>query len=165
MEKSSILGTLIGIGEMKVSSDATEVLTAPNLGSCLGISIFDPVTKVGGMIHCLLPLSTKNPEKAKEQPGTYVDTGVPLLLEQVLKKGGQKKDLIICVAGGAAMNTTNDMFEIGQKNYTVLRKILWKNNLLIKKEDVGSNTPRSISLYCGSGEVWLKVNGERTQMV
>lgn len=164
MEKSSILGTIIGIGEMKITSDQTEILTAPNLGSCLGVSIYDPSIKVGGMIHCLLPLSTKNPEKAKEKPGTYVDTGIPLLLEEILKRGGQKKNLVICVAGGASMNSTNDMFEIGQKNYSILRKILWKNNLLIKKEDVGSNTPRSISLYCETGEVWLKVNGERLQM-
>ena len=55
--------TLIGIAQMKVSKNPTEILTAPNLGSCLGISVYDRVNKIAGMIHCLLPLSKSDPDK------------------------------------------------------------------------------------------------------
>ena len=53
--------TLVGIGEMAISSTAGEILSAPNLGSCVGVAVYDPIHAIGGMIHCLLPLSKSNP--------------------------------------------------------------------------------------------------------
>ena len=150
----------IGIAQMKVSDDPSTVLTAPHLGSCLGIAIYDPVKKIGGVIHCLLPMSKSDPEKAKEKPCMYVDTGVVKLLEELIKMGADKKNLVIIVAGGAQINDKNNVFEIGKKNFTVLRKILWKNNLLIKAQDVGASHSRTVSLNIGTGEVLLKANGE-----
>lgn len=164
MESSKLLGTIIGIGQMHVTSDPTELMTAPNLGSCVGVAVIDRASHVGGMIHCLLPLSTKNPERANKEPATFVDTGIPLLLEKIFEKGGQKKNLEIYVAGGASINSTNDVFEIGSKNYTVLRKVLWKNNLLINAEHVGADTPRSLSLSMDDGVVCVKVKGEKIQL-
>ncbi|MCB0317545.1 MAG: chemotaxis protein CheD [Bdellovibrionales bacterium] len=150
----------VGIAQMKVSTDPSTVLTAPHLGSCLGVVIYDPIRKIGGVIHCLLPLSKSDPQKAKDKPCMYVDTGVVKLLEELIKLGASKKDLEICVAGGAQINDPENIFEIGKKNFTVLRKILWKNNLLIKAQDVGECHSRTISLNIGTGEVWLKANGE-----
>lgn len=156
---------LIGIGQMMVSSEATAILSAPNLGSCLGIAIYDPIKKQGGLIHCLLPLSKSNPDKAASEPCTFVDTGVVTLLNELVRLGSQKKDLEIIVAGGSNINDSNNVFEIGVKNYTILKKILWKNNLLLKGEDVGSNVSRTVSLHIGSGEVFVKVNGELKRLL
>lgn len=156
---------LIGIAQMMVSDKPDDLLVAPNLGSCLGVSVYDPKNKFGGMIHCLLPLSTSDPDKAKERPCMYVDTGVALLLESILKKGAKKSDLVIAVVGGANINDENGVFEIGKKNFTVLKKILWKNNLLIKAQHVGENFSRTISLSIGSGEVSLKYNGETKNLI
>jgi chemotaxis protein CheD len=155
---------LIGIAEMVISKDPHSVLAAPNLGSCLGVSAYDQRTKIGGMIHCLLPMSKSDPAKAAEKPTMYVDTGVALMLSKLVAQGCQIKDLEINVAGGAQINDQNNFFEIGKKNYTILRKLLWKNNLLIKGEHVGGVISRTISLRISSGEVWLRVNGEHFQL-
>lgn len=155
----------VGIGDIVISSSADDCLCAANLGSCLGVVAFDPVSETGGMVHCLLPLSKSDPEKAKARPGMYVDTGVTTLLEKLFRKGVQKKDLIIAVAGGSAINDTKGVFEIGNRNFTVLRKLLWKNNLLLKAEDIGGDCSRTVSLFLGSGEVWVKKRGELLQLL
>ena len=159
-QENKPINHLIGIGEMRVSTSEAEVLIAPNLGSCLGIAIYDPVLRHGGMIHCLLPLSKSNPEKAQSEPCTFVDTGVVSLLSEIMKLGSQKKDLLIAVGGGSNINDANNVFEIGVKNYTILKKVLWKNNLLLKAEDVGSNVSRTVSMNIGTGEVLVKSNGD-----
>lgn len=157
--------SLIGIGQYKISSDANEILVAPNLGSCLGVSVYDPKHRRGGLIHCLLPFSKNNPDKALKEPHTFVDTGVVSLISQMLGMGSDKRDLILAVGGGSNINDANNIFEIGAKNYTVLKKVLWKNNLLLKGEHIGSNVSRTVSLSIATGEVWVKVNGEQIRIV
>ena len=147
---------LVGIGEMIISETPDDVLAAPNLGSCLGIAVYDPVHKRAGMIHCMLPLSKSNQEKAADNPSLYVDTGVVDLLAKMCARGSQKKDLVISCVGGSNISDTNNVFEIGKKNYTIFRKVMWKNGLLIKAEHVGDSISRTISLHVDSGEVWLK---------
>ena len=149
----------VNIAEMVISEDPGVVLAAPNLGSCLGIAVYDPGARVGGLIHCLLPTSTRDPEKARERPYMFVDTGVVRLLEGVLKHGGRKNNLVVSVAGGAQINDDNGVFEIGKKNYTVLRKLLWANSLLIEAEDVGGKHCRTITLNIATGEVAIKITG------
>jgi chemotaxis protein CheD len=156
---------LIGIAQMRTSDDAADVLVAPNLGSCLGVVAYDPKLKRGGMIHCLLPLSSADPEKARSTPTMYVDTGVALLLETLLKQGSQKKDLLIAVGGGSNINDTQNVFEIGKRNYTVLRKILWKNNLLIKGEHCGASYSRTVSLAIGTGTCIVKTPEAEIQLL
>jgi len=156
--------TLVGIAQMAISDSAQDTLVAPNLGSCLGVVAYDPKKAIGGLIHCLLPLSQSNLEKAKSEPYTYVDTGVVLLLKELFARGCSKSDLVIVVAGGSNINDENNVFEIGKKNYTVLRKVLWKNNLLIKAEHVGDRISRTVSLRMETGEIWLKISGQETKL-
>ncbi len=144
---------IIGIGEMAVSTSPHDTLVTFSLGSCVGVSFYDPVALVGGMVHCMLPLSKSNPEKAKAQPCLYTDTGILHLLESILKKGAVKKRLQTRVAGAARMIGGEDMFRTNERNYTVLRKILWKNNLLIHGESVGGSIPRTMTLYMHTGRV------------
>lgn len=155
---------LIGIAQMKISGDAGDVLVAPNLGSCLGIAVYDKVSLIGGMVHCLLPLSKSDPQKAANNPCMYVDTGFTFLLDQMLSRGADKKRLSIVVAGGANINDADNVFEIGKKNQTVLKKLLWKNGLLLKAEHLGENYGRTLSLHVGSGKTFLKAKGETTEL-
>ena len=122
---------IANIGEMVMSDKPTVILSVPNLGSCLGIIAWDPKRKLGAACHCLLPMSKTNPEKAANQPFSFVDTGFCSLLEMLIKAGCNPKDLKIVVAGGSNMNDPDNVFQIGQKNITILRKLLWKNNLLM----------------------------------
>ena len=152
--------TLIGIGEMVIAADPAAVLCVPHLGSCLGITVYDSKRKCGAAIHCLLPSSKSDLHKAQEKPYLYVDTGFASMLNQLLNAGSKMSDLIICVAGGSSINDKNNVFEIGKKNFTVLKKLLWKNNLLLKAEHVGGDRPRSITLVLATGEVVVTTNGE-----
>lgn len=152
---------VIGIAEMKVSSAKDDILITYALGSCLGIAIYDPVAQVGGLIHIMLPLSSVNPEKAQSNPLMFVDTGVPLLFKNCYKLGAQKDRLIVKVAGGASLNHhDDDQFQIGKRNFTMLRKLLWKNNVLLNAYDVGENHSRTMSLNINNGEVLLKISNQ-----
>ena len=147
---------IIGISDMKVSNQSSDILVTYALGSCVGVSVFDPVAGVGGMIHCMLPLSKTDQEKAWKNPCMFVDTGVPKLFEKAYGLGARKERIILKVAGGSRILDEKGMFRIGERNYAVLRKILWKNNVLINAEDMGGNISRTMSLHMSTGQVTIK---------
>ncbi len=151
---------VVGISDMKVTSDPNEVLVTYSLSSCIGLSMYDPVSGVGGMVHCMLPLSKIDPKKAQENPYMFTDTGVSALLQAMFDKGATRKNIVAKVAGAATLLDEKGLFRIGERNYTVMRKILWKNNILIKSEDVGGNTPRSLFLYMKDGRNSVKSGGK-----
>ena len=151
---------IIGISDLKVSNNADDVLVTYALGSCIGVVVYDPVVKVGGLLHYMLPDSTLDPEKAKEKPAMFADTGIPLLFKSCYKLGSEKKRMIIKVVGGASILDDTNYFRIGQKNIMALRKIFWKNNVLIDKEDTGKSCNRTVRLNVGSGQVIVKASGE-----
>jgi chemotaxis protein CheD len=126
----------------------------------VGVAMYDQQVHVGAMIHCLLPLSKSDPEKAKKNPFMYVDTGIVRMLEELASAGADLKRLTIVAAGGANINDENNVFEIGKKNITILRKILWKNNLLLKSEHLGESVSRTLSLDITSGATLLKCRGQ-----
>lgn len=148
----------IGISDSAVTSDPESQLITYALGSCLGLVAYDSVNHVGGMIHCLLPLSRNNVSRAKENPFMFVDTGVPLFLNRFFDMGGEKKNMVLKVAGCGNMMDEDGRFNIGQRNHTVLRKILWKNNLLIKAECVGGVQAKTMKLDMKTGEVLIKTS-------
>ena len=78
--------------------------------------------------------------------------------------GLDRADLRIVAAGGAAMGEDNSLFEIGKKNITVLRKLLWKNNFLLAAQDLGGSNSRTVSLQIETGQVWLKTQGQQILM-
>ena len=155
---------IVGISEMKVTSNADDVIITYSLGSCLGLTLYDPVAQVGGMIHCMLPLSKIDTEKAKKNPEMFVDTGVPLLMQQIFDLGAKRSRLIVKAAGCGQLLDDKKLFKIGERNYTVLRKILWKNNILINGEDVFGTKSRTMSLYMNDGRVTIKSGGTEREI-
>lgn len=154
----------VGISEMKVSDQSDDILVTYSLGSCIGVTIYDPIVRVGGMIHCMLPLSKLDMQKAQRSPAMFVDTGVPALFEAAYHLGAQKERIIVKVAGGSSILDEKRMFRIGERNYAVLRKILWKNNILIAAEDVGGTNSRTVYLEIGTGRVLVKSRGKKTEL-
>jgi chemotaxis protein CheD len=148
----------VGVSDMKVSAIKGDVMITHALGSCLGVAVHDPVTCVGGLLHVMLPLSTIDPEKAERNPSMFVDTGFPKLLIECFKIGAQKDRLEIRVAGGVDSN--DNLFQIGKRNLIILRKLLWKNSLLVKSYDVGGRNSRTMSLEIGTGKVTIKSGGQ-----
>ncbi len=155
---------IVGISEIRVSNRSGDVLVAYSLGACLGITVYDPVVHVGGMIHCLLPLSRIDPERAQGTPATFVDTGVPALLEEAYRLGAQRDRIILKVAGGSQMLDEKGIFDIGQQNYRVLREILLKNNVPIAAEDVGGSDPRTMYLEIGTGKVTVRSRSKKSEL-
>jgi chemotaxis protein CheD len=151
----------VGVADMKVSAKRVDLLVTHALGSCLGIAVYDPVACVGGLLHVMLPLSTIDPVKAARNPFMFVDTGVPKLFIECYKAGAQKQRLEVRAAGGADSYDREeyDIFQIGKRNFIMLRKLLWKNGVLLKSCDVGGSSSRTMSLKIGTGEVTVKSDG------
>lgn len=154
----------VGISEMKVSKNPSDTLITYSLGSCIGVALFDPDAGVGGLIHCMLPLSRIDPEKAKQNPHMFTDTGVPALIQSLLDNGGTRKRMIAKVAGAASPLNDNGMFKIGERNYTVLRKVLWKNEILIAAEDVGGTVARTLLLNIANGKTIIRSGGKEREL-
>jgi chemotaxis protein CheD len=154
----------VDISDFKVSARPDDVIITYALGSCIAVIVHDPVRLAGGMIHYMLPLSETAPEKAKIRPAMFADTGIPLLFQSMYQLGCQKKDLVVKVAGGGALYDDKGLFSIGKRNYTVLRKMFWRSNVLIRAEDVGGAKSRTARLQVGSGLCTITSQGAETQL-
>ena len=149
---------IIGVADMQVSDDPNVELVTYSLGSCLGLVIYDPRVKVGGIAHIMLPESKIEQKKVIENPFKFVDTGIPLLFKAAYALGAKKSRLIVKGAGcGRVLNDSN-LFNIGQRNEGALRKLLWKNNVLLKVTDFGGNISRTIRLRIGDGTLLVRYN-------
>jgi chemotaxis protein CheD len=155
----------VDISDGRVSGDPGEVLATYALGSCMGVCLYDPVAKVGGMLHCLLPDSSKNVESARANPFQYADSGMRKLMDGLAAKGAVKRRLVVKLAGGAKMLVTSgENFDIGKQNYLAVRKALWKYGVMIKAEDVGSDRPRTMYLDIEDGSVLIRSRGVKTSL-
>lgn len=153
---------IIRIADFKISSEPDDVLITYALGSCMGISVYDPVAQVGGLIHVMLPLSNIDPEKARSDPAMFIDTGVPKLFKACYGVGAEKERMQVKVAGGACLHADpgEDQYQIGKRNVLMLKKLLWKNSVLIHAQDTGGEQSRTMQLDMKSGQVHLKVGDE-----
>lgn len=155
---------VVGVADLAVTADPGEFLVTYALGSCIAVCVHDPVVKAAGMLHYMLPMSKSSPEKAKSKPAMFADTGVPLLFEMMFELGCQKNDLIVKIAGGGNLHDDNGLFQIGQRNHTVLRKLFWKNNIMIAAEDVGGHKSRTVRLYNHDGRVVVSSQGVEEEL-
>lgn len=152
---------VVHVADMKGSSTRGDTLITYALGSCLGITLYDPVACVGCMLHAMLPQSSIDPPKAADNPYMFVDTGVPELFRECYRLGGRKERLVVKVAGGACPNGNeqDDYFQIGKRNFVMFRKLLWKNGILLSAHDVGGSHSRTLSLDIETGNVLVKMDG------
>ena len=152
---------VVDIADMKVAAGKGTELTTYALGSCIGVSIYDPVTHVGGLLHYMLPEASINPDKARENPFMFADTGIPLLFRESYKFGAVRGRLEIKLVGGANVLDEGNFFNIGKRNYLAARQLLLKNNLLIASEMIGGVSGKTMCLHLGDGRVDVKLpNGE-----
>lgn len=150
----------IGVSDLQVSADPEAVLVTHALGSCIGVTVYDPETRVGGMLHFMLPSGRQNPEKAKANPAMFGDSGIPLLFRRCYELGAKKERIVVCAAGGAEVMNDNGQFKIGSRNRTVLRQLFWKNNILLAAEETGGNISRTMQLELDSGRVTIRNKGQ-----
>lgn len=150
---------VVGVADMKTSNDPGDTLVTYSLGSCIGLVIYDPVARAGGMLHYMLPESKIDSEKAKKNPYMYADTGIPRLFKEVYKYNGQKNRMRIYVFGGGEILDQKGFFNIGKRNYMALKKIFFKNKVLAAVEQVGGSVNRTVRLEIRTGDVYVKTSG------
>ena len=144
---------------MKISNTPGTVLVTYSLGSCIAVAIYDPIVRVGGMLHFMLPDSELDPEKAKNNPFMFADTGIPNLFKATYRLGAKKNRMQVVVAGGAQVCSSSDFFNIGKRNGIAVRKIFWKNNVMVNYQSVGGTENRTLKLDIDDGRAWLRESG------
>jgi len=159
------MNIIVGVSDMKISSDAESQIVTYSLGSCIGIAIHDPVARVGGILHFMLPESSLDLTKAQKNPYMFADTGIPHLFKNAYKLGAKKQRIRVIVVGGARVLDQKGFFNIGKRNYMAVKKIFWKNNVMTDYEDVGGNVNRTIKLLVKNGEARVKVSGRGEQKI
>lgn len=155
----------VGMADLKICK-APNTITTLGLGSCIGLALYDPVAKVGGMVHYMLPDSTQvrnNGNIAK-----FADTGIDELLKRVLAAGASKQRLVAKIAGGARMFEVSGLSEVGNigaRNAEAAKTILKQKGIRLVAEDTGLNYGRTVELNCDTGEFYIKSVGKPLKII
>jgi chemotaxis protein CheD len=151
---------IVRVSDLLVSNVLDCTLATYSLGSCIAVAAYDPVLRIGGLLHYQLPVAQEDSLRTHQNPAMFADTGMALMLNQLAMLGAEKRRLQLYLAGGARMLAGPDVFDIGRRNHTAIRKILWQHGLLIKAEDVGGTSPRHLFLRIADGNVTIKITGQ-----
>jgi|Deesub1362A_J573_1020465.scaffolds.fasta_scaffold02717_6 chemotaxis protein CheD len=145
---------VVDIADVKAATKPAKLVSI-GLGSCVGVALFDSRSKVGSLAHIMLPSSRGlNPVDNRAK---YVDTAIPLAIEEMLKLGASKSRIVAKIAGGAKMFsfTSKDDY-IGRKNVLAVKNILKKEDIKIVAEDTGGSVGRTIEFDTSSGRLLVK---------
>lgn len=149
----------VGLGELVVSHDPEDVLVAYGLGSCVGIGMYNPITRTGGLLHAVLPeMFNSNNDSATK----FVNTGIPILFDKLNINGTDPQKIHIYMAGGANMLINTQIgttFDIGTRNVTAALQIFEKMKLKLINSEVGGNNGRTVRMYISSGRMTVRVIG------
>jgi len=150
----------VGMADLNTCK-APDALTTLGLGSCIGIVLYDPKTKVSGLAHIMLPDSTQI--KNNTNLAKFADTAIDQLILDMVMLGANKTRLVSKIAGGAQMfsfGSSNDLMRIGERNATASRKKLKELGIPLLAEDCGLNYGRTIEFYAETGELKIKTIGK-----
>lgn len=150
---------VVGVADMVASNDSGAEIVTYSLGSCLGVTLYDPVKKIGGLLHLMLPDSKIDVQKAANSPFMFVDTGVPRLFHAAYNLGAERSRLVLKVAGGAQLLDEQGVFNIGERNFLALTAILARNGINIQSRDVGGMASRTLRFDLTNGNVSIKSPG------
>src|SRR5450631_1526254 len=147
---------IVGVADYKVSQDPKAILITCALGSCIALTLHDPLAGVGGLLHFMLPNAQDGASRPDFNPAMYGDTGIPLLLREMQKLGANPRKLVANMAGGSQILDQAGLFNIGKRNHVAAKNLLWKAGILVRSEAVGGSITRSFGLQLGNGQTWLK---------
>lgn len=153
--------TAVNYGELKISQNPSETLVAFSIGSGIGVSMYDPVIKAGGLLNFVLPDSaTMSAQKAQCHPFMFADTGLSALSDALHAIGSKTANLRVVVAGGAQILDQTTVFNIGHKNHKAVTSFLNGRNLAIHYSDTGGIFRRTLRLDIGSGGNLIQTQGQ-----
>ena len=159
MDKSDVI---IGIAQLHVAKAPGTIMTI-GLGSCVGVTLYDPITQIGGMVHIMLSdsrnFALSNRENEVVMKGKYADTGIKELINQMVAAGACRTNLVAKMAGGAQMfevKEGSDILSIGDKNVESAKAVLAENNIRLIGEDTGADYGRTIELNLEDGSLTVR---------
>lgn len=158
-ERTSNSDIHVGIADFKITHQPYRLITV-GLGSCVGLSLYDPVLKLGGLLHIMLPDSKRFSDIKK--PAKYADTGILFLLQEMKRYSARLNHLQVKIAGGAQMfkgSNENFQMNIGEQNVEAVKSVLRQLGLKLMAEDVGGNKGRTMSLDTCTGQVIIRKIG------
>ncbi|GAA0365234.1 chemotaxis protein CheD [Bacillus horti] len=156
----------VGIADVNIAQNPNKIRTA-GLGSCVGVCLYDPVVKLAGLAHIMLP-SSDIAKKGDTNFAKYADTAIPKLLEMMEQHGGKKARYIAKIAGGAQMfvfQVNSDTLRIGPRNVEACKRILNQFHIPIHVEDTGGNCGRTIEIDTDTGLLKIRTVNQGTKEV
>ncbi len=155
----------VGMADLKTCKSPDGVTTL-GLGSCVGIAIRDPGTKIGGLAHIMLPDSTAM--KNNSNIPKFADTGIEELVKQIVALGAQRARLVAKIAGGAQMfsfQNKSDMVRVGERNVEAVKKKLGEMKIRILAEDTGKDFGRTVIFYPETGDYIIRAVGKPERVI
>ncbi len=146
----------VEIADFKVAKNPV-VLETISLGSCVGVALYDAVSKIGGLAHIMLPDSSLS--KIQTSPKKFADTCIRMMIDEMKKFGADKNRLKAKITGGACMFESampDPSMTIGKRNVDAAKKVLLEENIPIIAEDTGKNYGRSLRFYTDTGKLIVK---------
>ena len=149
----------MNLADMAVTNGCGDGLAVYGLGATVAVILYDETTKVGGCLQFMLSGSISSPQRAREYPGMFADTGIALLLKSCLAAGAQRESLTARLAGGADLMEKGPGYRVGEENIVAARKILSGLGIVIRVEATGGCIFRTVRLDTTTGRTYLKRHG------
>lgn len=154
----------VGISEVVVLADSEARLQTGPLGSGVAVTAWDPTTRIGGVLHFVLPSSSTSREKAATRPAMFADTGLRLLLSRLRTAGASREELVVKLVGGGSLRRGATLFDMGGRNLSSILASLNEAELEVAARDVGGPRPRSARLELRTGRVWVSTRHEEVPL-
>lgn len=155
----------VGMADLNICK-APNIITTLGLGSCIGLVFYDPISKVGGMVHYMLPDSTQ--VRNHSNIAKFADTGIDELYRRVIAAGASRSRMISKIAGGAKMfevSGLSDVGNIGARNAEAAKIKLKQLGIRLVAEDTGLNYGRTVELHCDTGDFYIKSVGKPIKII
>ena len=157
----------VGMADLKTCLSPNGVTTL-GLGSCVGIALRDPVNKIGGLAHIMLPDSTSI-RNSQQNVAKFADTGIEELVRQMEALGAKRNRIVAKIAGGATMfqfqGHTNNAMQVGDRNVEATKKKLEELKIPILAQDTGANYGRTVIFYPETGDFHIKAVGRAESVI
>ncbi|MDI3477032.1 MAG: chemotaxis protein CheD [Thermoanaerobacterium sp.] len=155
----------VGMADAKITKCPGKLITV-GLGSCVGIVLYDKMTKISGLVHIMLPYSTQSKNNSNKLK--FADTGISTLIDMMLEAGADKRYIVSKIAGGAQMFATKanlDIMNIGSRNVIATKDVLASLNIPLISEDTGGNYGRTIEFDSKNGKLLIKTIGHGIKFI
>jgi chemotaxis protein CheD len=160
--------TSVGLAEFAMSRNPEEVLVAYGLGSCVGVVMTDPVSRLCGLLHAVLPRAGDGSTAGEVNPHKYVESGIDKMLGALKRAGADPARLVVRIVGGSNMVLLSDSahpFDIGNRNIEAAQSTLKRLKMPIATAEVGGHTGRTVRVYVAENRVTVRVIGGREREI